>query len=122
MNTTDSHTLAVNGATFAAEVLAASHQQPVLVDFWAAWCGPCKAMNGPLQEIASERAGQLIVAKVDVDSEPELAAELHIRSIPTLVLFRDGRAVDTLVGLRPKADILRHIDAAQSAAAATVSA
>lgn len=122
MNTTDTHSLAVSRETFATDVLAASHQTPVLVDFWAAWCGPCKAMNGPLQEIAAERVGQLVVAKVDVDAEPDLAAELHIRSIPTLVLFRDGRVVDTLVGLRPKADILRHIDAARSVAAVTVPA
>ncbi|MBL9193152.1 MAG: thioredoxin [Opitutaceae bacterium] len=120
MNTTDTHTPSVTRASFSTQVLAASHVQPVLVDFWAAWCGPCKAMNGPLHEIATERAGRLAVVKVDVDAEPELAADLHIRSIPTLVLFRDGRVVDTLVGLRPKADLLSHIDSVLGAASAGV--
>jgi thioredoxin-like negative regulator of GroEL len=74
MNTLESHPIVVTGDSFPAEVLDASYQQTVLVDFWAAWWGPCKALTGPLNEIATERAGQLIVAKVDVDAQPDLAA------------------------------------------------
>ena len=112
MNTLESHPIAVTSSSFSAEVLEASHQQPVLVDFWAAWCGPCKALAGPLNEIAAERAGQLVVAKVDVDAHPDLAERYHIRSIPALLLFHNGEVTEMLVGVRPKGEILRHVDAA----------
>lgn len=110
MNSIDSHPITVTAASFTSEVIDASRNQTVLVDFWAPWCGPCKALTAPLNEIAAERAGSLVVAKVNVDEAPELAARYNIRSIPALVLFRDGEATTMLVGMRPKAEILRHID------------
>jgi thioredoxin len=120
MNTLETHPIVVTGDSFAADVLKASHQHTVLVDFWAAWCGPCKALTGPLDEIAAERTGRATVAKIDVDAYPDLAAHFQVRSIPTLVLFRHGKAIEMLVGIRSKAEILRHLDAVdQPAHAAT---
>ena len=110
MNSVESHPISVTAATFNSEVLDASRHQTVLVDFWAPWCGPCKALTAPMNEIAAVRAGQIVVAKVDVDENPELAERYHIRSIPALLLFRDGEVAKMLVGLRPKAEILRHVD------------
>src|SRR4051794_40389286 len=105
MNTTESHPITVTSESFASDVLQASHQQTVLVDFWAAWCGPCKALTAPLNEIAGERAGQLVVAKIDVDANADLAARYSVRSIPALAFFRHGKLIEMLVGLRSKAEI-----------------
>ena len=122
MNTLESHPVVVTSDSFSSEVLQASHHHPVLVDFWAAWCGPCKALAGPLNEIAAERAGRLVVAKVDVDAHPDLAERYHIRSIPALLLFRNGEVTEMLVGVRPKGEILRHVDAATNSVPAASSA
>ncbi len=79
---------------------------PVLVDFWATWCGPCRMMAPVVSEIAAEYAGKVTVGKVNVDDEPELASAFGIESIPTLMVFKNGELTDTLVGVRKKEDVV----------------
>lgn len=89
----------VNKMNFEQEVLRS--EKPVLVDFWASWCGPCRMLSPILDEIAAEHP-EIVLAKVNVDEEQELAMQFQIMSIPSLILFKNGKPVATSVGLRPK--------------------
>ena len=80
----------------------ASTDQPVLVDFWAEWCGPCKMMSPILDQLAAEQAGRATIAKVDVDAFPDLQARFGIRAIPTLIVFKNGQPVNTITGVKSK--------------------
>ena len=91
---------AVSDATFEQEVLHS--EQPVLVDFWAAWCGPCRALAPIVDEIASEQQGKVKVMKMDVDANSQTPARYGIRGIPALLLFKDGKVAEQIVGFVPK--------------------
>jgi thioredoxin 1 len=100
-------TIEVSDASFATDVL--SSNKPVLVDFWATWCGPCKMVAPVLEEIANEKAGALKVAKLDVDANPATARDFQVVSIPTMILFKDGTPVKRIVGAKGKAALLREL-------------
>ncbi len=100
-------TVTVTDGNFAESVLMSA--KPVLVDFWAAWCGPCRMVAPVLEEIAAEKAGTLTVAKVDVDANPATARDFQVVSIPTLILFKGGKPVKRIVGAKGKAALLREL-------------
>ena len=98
----------VTDATFVDEVLMAD--TPVLVDFWAEWCGPCKMVAPVLEEIAAEHGDKLTIAKVNIDENPEIARRYQIMSIPTMSVFQGGEVVKSIVGAKPKAALLRDLE------------
>ncbi|QAY95859.1 thioredoxin [Methylovirgula ligni] len=103
-------TVKVTDATFKTEVEGA--KEPVVVDFWAEWCGPCKMIGPSLEEIADELKGQVKIVKLNVDENPGVAGAFGIRSIPTLLLFKDGKLAQQKVGAAPKGELKKWISAA----------
>jgi len=102
------NTKTVTDATFDTEVLGSD--KPVLVDFWAEWCGPCKMVAPVLEEIAVENADKITIAKVNIDENPEIARRYQIMSIPTMSVFAKGEVVKSIVGAKPKAALLRDLE------------
>jgi thioredoxin len=92
----------VTDASFAQDVIAASSSKPVLVDAWAEWCGPCRMIAPVLDQLAAESNGRYKIAKLNVDENPQTAAQFNIRSIPTMLIFKNGKLVDQIVGAQPK--------------------
>jgi thioredoxin 1 len=98
----------ITQATFEADVLQSD--LPVLVDFWAPWCGPCRLVSGVVDEIAQDYADRVRVVKVNTDEQPAIASQFAIRSIPTLMVFKAGQVVDRVVGAVPKATLTKTLD------------
>ncbi len=101
--------LVITTANFEETVL--SSKIPVLVDFWAEWCGPCRMVGPIVDQLHTEYQGKAIIGKINVDDEQEIAAKYGIRNIPTILFFKDGEIVDKNVGVAPKADLAKKIDA-----------
>jgi thioredoxin 2 len=101
----------VTDATFASDVVSASASAPVLVDCWAPWCGPCRMIAPMLDQLAAESGGRYKIAKLNVDENPQTSAQFQIRSIPTLLIFKNGKMVDQIVGAVPKQAIAARLNA-----------
>jgi thioredoxin 1 len=109
MSATATATAKVTDSSFDADVIKSS--EPVVVDFWAEWCGPCRMIAPALEEIATEMKGKVKIVKFNVDENPQISGKLGIRSIPTLMVFKDGKHVATKTGAGPKSELLRWINA-----------
>lgn len=103
-------TKAVTDATFASEVLQSD--KPVLVDFWAEWCAPCRKVEPLLEEIAQEMGDKVTVVKLNIDENPETARAYQVMSVPTLTVFKGGQPVQSVAGAKPKSDLVKMIEAA----------
>ncbi len=103
-------TIKTTDASFEADVIKST--EPVVVDFWAEWCGPCKMIGPSLEEIATEMAGKVKITKLNVDENPGVAGKFGIRSIPTLMLFKDGKLAGQKVGAAPKGELVKWINGA----------
>jgi thioredoxin 2 len=101
----------VTDATFAHDVVEASSSRPVLVDAWAEWCGPCRIIAPILDQLATESQGRYKIAKLNIDENPRTAGQFNIRSIPTLLIFKNGKLVDQLIGALPKSAIAERLQA-----------
>jgi thioredoxin 1 len=97
----------ITDGTFETDVLKSD--KPVLIDFWAVWCGPCRAIAPVVEELAAEYDGKLLVGKVDVDNNPKISGMLGIRSIPTLLVFKNGKVVEQIIGALPKATLVQRL-------------
>lgn len=97
-------TVKIDNSNFESDVLGSS--EPVVVDFWAEWCGPCKMISPALEEISEEMNGKVKIAKVNVDENQELAVQFGVRSIPMLLMFKDGEIADQMIGAAPKARLM----------------
>jgi thioredoxin 1 len=104
--------LEITDENFENEVMKA--KQPVLIDFWAEWCGPCKMIAPTIDELSKEYSGKVKVGKVNVDNCPGISAKYSIRSIPTLILFKEGKILEQMIGVQPKDNIKRKVEAAIS--------
>ena len=102
--------LNTTGQTFQSDVISASHEVPVLVDFWAPWCGPCRALGPMLERLEQDSAGRFRLVKINSDENPELSAQFNVRSIPYVVAFVDGRPVDSFVGVLPESQLRAFIE------------
>jgi len=101
-------TIKISDETFEEEVI--SKGKPIIVDFWAEWCGPCKQIGPILEEISDEYKEKVTIGKLDVDENPEIASKYQIRGIPTMMLFNNGTLIDTKVGMSSKNDLIQWID------------
>src|SRR5262245_15542215 len=103
-------TIDVSAATFEREVLERSREVPVIVDFWATWCGPCRQLAPLLEKLVEERQGQIVLAKVNIDEDSDLAGLFGVQSIPYVVAFRDGHPIEQFRGLLPEEQLREWID------------